>query len=50
MMSLWYRTPEGVARSSEMIRKHYEQENLEDMRERYAAERHPDDPDTLQES
>ena len=49
MMSLWYRTPEGVARSSEMIRKYYEEENLEDMRERYAAERHPDDPDTLQE-
>jgi hypothetical protein len=49
MMSLWYRTPEGVARSSEMIRKHYEEENLEPMRERYAAERRSNDPDTLEE-
>jgi hypothetical protein len=49
IMSLWYRTPEGVARSSEKIRKHYEEENLEEYRARYESERRPGDPATLEE-
>lgn len=49
VLSLMHRTPEGVTRSFDAIKKHYQEHNLEEARARYAAERRPTDPDTLEE-
>jgi len=50
MMSLVYRTPEGVARSTEMIRKHYEEgTNFEEFQAEYARIKKSEDPETVQE-
>lgn len=49
LMSLLYRTPEGVARSVEMIRKYYEERSLERLRKVYVDLKRPEDPDTLEE-
>ena len=49
LMSLLYRTPEGVARSVEMIRKYYEEESLEELRKVYTEMKRPEDPDTPEE-
>jgi hypothetical protein len=49
IMSLWHRTPEAVARSRAMIRKHYEEDDLEEYRAAYAKLRRPDDPETIEE-
>ncbi len=49
MMSLWYRTPEGIARSYEMVRKYYEENQLEKLREVYTELKRPEDPATPEE-
>jgi len=49
VLSLMHRNPEGVTRSFDAIKKHYQENNLEESRARYAAERRPTDPDTLEE-
>ncbi len=49
LMSLVYRTPEGVARSFELIRKYYEEDSLEEIRKVYDQLKRPDDPETPEE-
>lgn len=50
MMSLLYRTPEGVARSFAMIRKHFEEEEVSvTFRSRYSELKQSGDPDTADE-
>jgi hypothetical protein len=49
MMSLLYRTPEGVARSFAMIKKYYEEDQLEEFQKEYTERKRPNDPNTLEE-
>jgi len=50
VMSLLYRTPEGVARSMQMITKFYEDSQFsEEIRENYARMKSPGDPETPEE-
>ena len=49
LMSLIYRTPEGVARTVEMIRKYYDEKSLEQLRPVYDKLKRPEDPDTPEE-
>jgi hypothetical protein len=49
IMSLIYRTPEGVARSVDIIRKFYEEDSLEEIRKVYDHLKRPDDPPTPEE-
>jgi hypothetical protein len=49
LMSLIYRTPEGVARTVEMIRKYYDEKSLEQLRPIYDKLKLPEDPDTPEE-
>lgn len=49
MLSLLYRTPEGVARSYEMVRKHYEGNDLAEIKKVYATIRKPSEPETVEE-
>ena len=48
-MSLWYRTPEGVARTVDMIRNYYEQDSLKELRLVYEQFKQPGDPSTPEE-
>lgn len=49
MLSLLYRTPEGVARSVAMIRSFYEGDGLSRLQHAYEEARTPDDPATPEE-
>jgi hypothetical protein len=49
LMSLLYRTPEGVQRSVEMIRKYYDEKSIDQIRNVYADLKRPEDPDTPEE-
>lgn len=49
IMSLWYRTPEGIARSTEMVRKYFESRSLEHIQSEYDKVKEPDDPPTPEE-
>jgi len=50
LMSLLYRTPEGVARTVEMVRKYYENNELtNEMKAVYATTKGKDDPGTAEE-
>jgi hypothetical protein len=49
MMSLLYRTPEGVARSLAMVKKYYEEKHLQDVRKVYTELKRPEDPETPEE-
>jgi hypothetical protein len=48
IMSLWYRTPEGIARSLEAMRNVYLTELIEENRERYPSEKRAGDPETIE--
>jgi len=49
LMSLIYRTPEGVARSLNIIRKYYEEDSLEEIRKVYDQLKRLGDPATPEE-
>ena len=49
IMSLLHRTPEGVTRGYTAIKRYYEENISEQDRERYAAERKQNDPETIEE-
>lgn len=49
VMSLLYRTPEGVARSYAMVQKYFEGEPLEELRKNYQEWKKPHDPDSPEE-
>ena len=49
MMSLWYRTPEGVARALAKMREIYLEQLIEENRPKYADLRRPTDPPTIDE-
>lgn len=49
MLSLLYRTPEGIARSSAMVKQWFEDHQLEELRKVYAELKRPEDPATPEE-
>lgn len=49
IMSLWYRTPEGVERSLQAMRKTYLAELIKENRAKYQEEKKPGDPETIEE-
>jgi hypothetical protein len=49
IMSLWHRTPERLAHLAEMLRKLYDEADLERFRPMYEKVRQPSDPPTLDE-
>jgi hypothetical protein len=49
VLSLVYRTPEGIARSADMIRNYYAEGGAKDFEAEYQKRKRPGDPDTLRD-
>lgn len=49
ILTLFYRTPEGVSRTRGLVQKFYEEQGFHELREAYESWRSPDDPETVEE-